>query len=244
MSPGPLLATPSPTSSFQPYTQHQTLLCRYDAVLTEHLRPKGSRNATLLEALTALTGGPPALVLTPYGPDVTGMAALRVGLGTDAELVKSGWRIGSKSTDVGLCARVMGRLSLPNSVATERRVLEVVLAAVDACLGAYPSSREQDEHELMELQQRVAALKQRQGAAGTNESGPGGLDDLGRLQLRIGVLRALVSEKSALLGCKETVLEWQQQIEQLVATAGSAGAVSAQQLAAIYESASDADDVF
>lgn len=220
------------------------LRCRYDAVLSQHLKPRGSRNAALLEALTTLTGGPPALVLTPYGPDLTGMAALRAGMGSDAELVKAGWRIGSKGTDVELCARVMGRLSMPSSVATERRVLEVVQTAVDTCLGAYPASREQDEQELEVLQQQVAAWKQQGQPAGDSSNSCDGLSQSGGLQLRIGVLQALISEKSALIGCRDVVTGWQQQIEQLVAAAGAPGAVNMQQLAAIFESVSDSDEGF
>ncbi|WIA29874.1 hypothetical protein OEZ86_012343 [Tetradesmus obliquus] len=72
---------------------------RYDALLSQHLQPRGPRNAALLEALTTLTGGPPALVLTPSGPDVTCMAALRAGIASDAELIKAGWRSGSKGSD-------------------------------------------------------------------------------------------------------------------------------------------------
>lgn len=215
--------------------------CRYDAVLRDHVKPRGSRNAALLDALTALTGGPPALVLTPFGPDVTGMAALRAGLGSDAELVKAGWRIGSKGSDTELCARVMGRLSLPSSLGTERRVLEAVVEAADACLSAYPSSKEQDELELHQLQQR---LKQQGVGSSSDAAADGGLTQTGQLQLRLGVLQALISEKTALIGCRETVLGWQQQIEQLAAAAGSPAGVSAQQLAAVYEAGSDSDDGF
>lgn len=207
--------------------------------MDEHVKPRGSRNAALLEALTTLTGGAPALVLTPYGPDVTCMAALRAGLGSDAELIKAGWRIGSKGTDVELCARVMGRLSTPSTLATERRVLECVLQAVDTCLSAYPASVEQDEQELHQLQQQLdAAMQGQQATASSGSSG----DKLQQTQLRVGVLRALVSEKTALLGCRETVLGWQQQIEQLAAGAGSsAAAVNAQQLAAVYESGAEGE---
>eukprot|EP00878_Enallax_costatus_P025743 GHUV01027569.1.p1 GENE.GHUV01027569.1~~GHUV01027569.1.p1 ORF type:complete len:479 (+),score=142.47 GHUV01027569.1:685-2121(+) len=224
---------------------------RYDAVLQDHLKPRGSRNAALLEALTTLTGGPPALVFTPYGPDVTGMAALRAGLGSDAELVKAGWRIGSKGSDVELCARVMGRLCMPSSVGTERRVLETVLRAVDTCLAAYPSTLEQDEQELQHLQPQAADHHQQQqqeqqqasGAANGDGSSSGSSTESGNEQLRIGVLRALISEKSALVGCREVVAGWQQQIEQLVAAAGSAAAVTSQQLAAVYEAGSDSEDI-
>ncbi|KAF6255861.1 hypothetical protein COO60DRAFT_168180 [Scenedesmus sp. NREL 46B-D3] len=215
---------------------------RYDALLFQHLQPRGSRNAALLEALTALTGGPPALVLTPSGPDVTCMAALRAGLASDAELIKAGWRSGSKGSDVELCARVMGRLSVPVSLATERRVLQLLDKAVQTCSAAYPSSIECDRQELQ--QQLVQQQQQQQAVGDAGSTGDNAADSIAaeHMQVRIGVLRALISEKSALLDCAEAVAAWQAALEALAAGAGSSiqAQVSAKQLAAVY--GSDGDD--
>lgn len=77
---------------------------------------------TSLTPPTTLSGNPPIVSLTPSGPDPMGLAVLRAGLGSDAELVQAGWRTGSSVEDVSLCARVMGRLGQPRSLATEQKV--------------------------------------------------------------------------------------------------------------------------
>jgi hypothetical protein len=163
------------------------------------------------------------------------MAALRAGLASDAELIKAGWRSGSKGSDVELCARVMGRLSVPVSLATERKVLQLLEKAVQACTAAYPASIEADRQELQQLQQQQ---QQQHAAGGSMES-----DSLEaeHLQIRIGVLRALISEKTALAGCAEAVAEWQAAVAALAA-GGSGAQPTAEQLAAVYGSSSDDDD--
>jgi hypothetical protein len=164
------------------------------------------------------------------------MAALRAGLASDAELIKAGWRSGSKGSDVELCARVMGRLSVPVSLATERRVLQLLDKAVQACVAAYPSSIDADKQELQQL------VQQQQQGSNSKEESP----DAERLQIRIGVLRALLSEKTALLGCADAVAAWQAAVEALAAGAGGSGGGAAQltpeQLAAVYGSGSEDDD--
>lgn len=192
---------------------------RYDAVVTEHLQPRSSRNKALLEALTTLTGNPPIVSLTPSGPDPMGLAVLRAGLGSDAELVQAGWRTGSSAADVSLCARVMGRLGQPRSVATEQKVLAVLQTVVEGCLGAYPSTLQQDEAELGQLLEQ----QQQQGAGGQAAM---------QQQIRTAMLKGLISEKAALIGTQEVLSDWQQQLVGLKAK--GAAAVKPEQIAAIY----------
>jgi sRNA-binding carbon storage regulator CsrA len=165
------------------------------------------------------------------------MAALRAGLASDAELIKAGWRSGSKGSDVQLCARVMGRLSAPVSLATERCVLQLLEKAVQVCVAAYPASTQADRQELQQLVQQ-----QQQQHAGSSSSAIS--IDAERVQIRVGVLRALISEKTALLGCAEAVAAWQASLEALAAEAGggSGAQLTPQQLAAVYGSDSDDDD--
>jgi hypothetical protein len=68
--------------------------------------------------------------------------------------------------------------------------------------------------------------------------------DAERVQIRVGVLRALISEKTALLGCAEAVAAWQAALAALASGAGSgSGAqLTPQQLAAVYGSDGDDDD--
>jgi hypothetical protein len=168
------------------------------------------------------------------------MAALRAGLASDAELIKAGWRSGSRGSDVELCARVMGRLSAPVSLATERRVLQLLEAAVQACVAAYPASIQDDRQELQQLQQQQ---QHQQGDAGSDTSVS---LDTEHAQIRVGVLRALISEKTALLGCADAVAAWQAALEALAAGAGSGSGSGAQltpqQLAAVYGSDGDDED--
>jgi hypothetical protein len=178
-----------------------------------------------------------------------GLAVLRAGLSSDAELIQSGWRIGSTAADVGLCARVMGRLGQPRSLGTEGRVLGVLLGAVEACLAAYPSSLQQDLDELAQLEAAAAAgaedaqqQQQQQVAGGLPEDGQQGRQqqqqqqagagpiDLQRL-IRISILKGLVSEKEALVGSQGVLQDWQQQLQQLVG--GSSGPVKPEQLEAL-----------
>jgi Rubisco LSMT substrate-binding len=201
------------------YTAHPR---SYDAVMGEHLSPRGSRNAALLAALEQLTGGPPALVLTARGPDVTCRAALRAGLASDAELVRAGWRSGAGAGDVGLCARVMGRLSTPTSLPTERRLLSVLAAAVAACMAAYPTTAEADAAEL---------------AAAAAALGPDEMSAPLEARVRVGVLRALLSEKAALAGAARAVTAWSEHLDELAASGASP---SAEDLAAVY--GDDEDD--
>lgn len=191
--------------------------------MTDHLKPRGPRNAALLSALTALTGNPPIVSLSPSGPDPMGLAVLRAGLASDAELIQAGWRTGSTASDVGLCARVMGRLGVPKSAATEQKVLAVLAAAVEVCLGVYPSSIQQDQAELEQLQQQ-----QQQG-----EEVKGADSSLMLQQVRISMLKGLISEKSALIGSRETLASLQEQLSRLAA---GGGAVKAEQLTALYVS--------
>lgn len=240
---------------------------RYDLVMTDHLQPRGSRNTTLLSALEGLTGNPPIVSLTPHGPDAMGLAVLRAALATDAELIQAGWRTGSTAENVGLCARVMARLGAPKSVGTEGRVLGVLEGAVEACLAAYPSSIEQDEAELVQL---VGALSSSTTQQQHGQDGGGEVieqqqqqhEEVGQQsaaaaaaapvvvdmqqQVRASILRGLISEKSALVGSREVLLEWQQQLKSLAA--GGAGSssgravVKPEQIAAIYELHSSSDD--
>jgi hypothetical protein len=169
---------------------------------------------------------------------VTCIAALRAGVASDAELIKAGWRSGSKGSDVELCARVMGRLSVPVSLATERRVLQLLETAVQACGAAYPASIQDDRQELQQLLERQ---QQQPGDAGSDTAAS---MDAERVQIRVGVLRALISEKTALLGCAEAVAAWQAALAALASGAGSgSGAqLTPQQLAAVYGSDGDDDD--
>jgi hypothetical protein len=213
-----------------------------------------------MEALQVLTGGSLAASLTPTGPDVTTLAAVRACVASDAELIKTGWRLGSKSSDVHLCARVMGRLSVPLSAATEQRVLEQLQQLVDACITTYPSSIQQDEAELQHLLQQ----QQQQGDSLSNGSNGGSAastasssfdgcdkDDMRQQRLiKAGILRALISEKTALLSCREVLSLWvqllgdlvvqqqqlQQQQRQQASPRTAAASLSSEQLAAaVYE---------
>lgn len=202
---------------------------RYDMVMTDHLKPRGSRNTALLTALQALTGNPPIVSVTPAGPDAMGLAVLRAAFASDAELIQAGWRTGSTGMDVALCARVMGRLGQPKSVATEQRVLGVLGEAAEACLQAYPSSMQQDE---AELQQLVQQHKQQEAEGDGVKSQQGSQQQDSMLQqVRASMLRGLISEKAALEGSREVLKSWQAQLQQLAAAGGS---VKPEKLAAIY----------
>jgi len=196
---------------------------RYDLNMSDHLKPRGPRNAALLSALTALTGNPPIVSLSPSGPDPMGLAVLRAGLASDSELIQAGWRTGSTASDVGLCARVMGRLGVPKSAATEQKVLAVLASAVEACLAVYPSSIQQDQAELEQLQEQVQQQQQGEEVKGADSSSM-------LQQVRISMLKGLISEKSALIGSREVLASLQQQLARLAA----GGAVKAEQLNALY----------
>lgn len=58
-----------------------------------------------------------------------------------------GWRVKATAADVSLACRVMGKLSAPVSDTNEQRLLDALGGFVNAALGAYPSSREEDEQE-------------------------------------------------------------------------------------------------
>jgi hypothetical protein len=152
-----------------------------------------------------------------------GLAVLRAGLASDAELIQAGWRTGSTAADVGLCARVMARLGQPKSLATEQKVLGVLQGAVAACLGAYPSSQQQDEAELQKQQQQQEEVGV---VAGDVQQ-----------QIRVAMLKGLISEKSALAGSAEVLQAWQQGLSGLAAAAG--GPVKPEQIAAVYDHADD-----
>jgi hypothetical protein len=171
---------------------------RYDAELGTHLTPRGRRNEALLAALAGLTGCGPGAAFTREGPDAMSLAMVRAGLATDAELVAAGWRLTATGRDVGLCARVMGALGGPQSLATEARVIGVLAGVVDAALAAFPSSLAQDEEELQQLAAGSGAQQQ---------------------QLRAGILRGLVSEKVALLASQAVLRGWAAQLTAL----GAAG---------------------
>lgn len=194
---------------------------RYDAVpatvLPGGLQQRGPRNAALLQALEALTGGPPVLSFTPSGPDSMALALVRATLAGDAELVSSGWRVSSKAGDVGACAKVMGRLtSTPLGLSTEQAVIALLQRVVAAALAAYPSSMADDEAELAHL---CAA----QGGAQDPE------------QLRACILRALVSEKAALTGSASVLSQWASQLAELAGARARGGVVKADQVSAVYD---------
>jgi hypothetical protein len=110
----------------------------------------------------------------------------------------------------------MGRLGQPKSVATEQKVLTVLQVAVDACSGAYPSTLQQDEAELEQLlqQQQQDGLK----ASGVDM----------QQQIRVAMLKGLISEKTALMGSRDVLGEWQQQM------AGLPKGVKPEQIADVY----------
>lgn len=160
-----------------------------------------------------------------------GLAVLRAGLATDAELIQAGWRTGSTAADVGLCARTMGRLVQPKSLATEQKVLGVLQGAVDACLGAYPSSLQQDQAELQQLSGETAAAA---AAAGTHDQQQ---RQEGEQQLiRVAMLKGLISEKVALVEAKGVLGGWLQQLGEMK------GTVKPEQIAVIYAHCDESED--
>jgi hypothetical protein len=167
---------------------------------------------------------------------------LRAGLASDAELVQAGWRAGSAG-DVGLCARVMGRLGqAPRSLGTEGRVVGALLAAVEGVLRGYPHSLEQDEAELQQLEggeaQAEAGLGALQPQQQAGAAAAGGVEQREQQQrarlIRVSILKGLVSEKQALVGSRAVLQGWQAALQQLGASGGAA-AVTPEQLAAVYE---------
>jgi hypothetical protein len=92
---------------------------------------------------------------------------------------------------------------------------------VDACLGAYPSTLQQDEAELGQL------LQQQQ------QHGPEAVGVDMQQQIRVAMLKGLISEKTALAGSKEVLQEWQQQL------AGLPKGVKPEQIAAVYADSED-----
>lgn len=176
---------------------------RYDAVPAEIAAPRGARNAALLQALARLQGEGSLLALGPEGPDVTGLTALRAALAGDAELVRAGWRVRASPSDVGGAARALGRLSRPESAATEAAVLAALAGFCARALAAYPSTLADDEAELAALLESGRSAASGGGGGG----GDGGDDDEARA--RVATLRALISEKRALAGSAAAVAEWQ-----------------------------------
>jgi len=191
----PTLNTRCDTTPNHPNIQH-----RYDAVPSQIAKPKGSRNAALLEALDRLQGEGSLLALGRAGPDTTGLTVLRATLATEAELVRAGWRVRAGPRDVGLAARTLGRLSQPESVATETVVLSALSAYCRSALQGYPTALEEDEAEMAQI-----IAEQQQGGGGAGEQQQQQQQHYSRLQ----VLRALVSEKRALTGTAAAVAEWQ-----------------------------------
>jgi hypothetical protein len=114
----------------------------------------------------------------------------------------------------------MGRLGQPKSVATEQKVLTVLQVAVDACLGAYPNTLQQDEAELEQLLQQQQQQQQQDGLKAS------GVDV--QQQIRVAMLKGLISEKTALMGSRDVLGEWQQQM------AGLPKGVKPEQIAAVY----------
>lgn len=98
------------------------------------------------------------------------------------------------------------------------QVLAVLQTVVEGCLGAYPSTLQQDEAELGQL------FEQQQQDAG-------GQADM-QQQIRAAMLKGLISEKAALAGTQEVLCDWQQQLAGLKAK--GAAAVKPEQIAAIY----------
>lgn len=87
-------------------------------------------------------------------------------------------------------------------------------------MGAYPSTLQQDETELGQL---LAKQQQQQDV--------GGQADM-QQQIRVAMLKGLISEKAALAGTQEVLSDWQQQLAGLKAK--GAAAVKPEQIAAIY----------
>jgi hypothetical protein len=126
----------------------------------------------------------------------------------------------------------MGRLVQPKSLATEQKVLGVLLGAVDACLGAYPSSLQQEQTELQQLSGETAAAAA--AAAGTEDQQQ---QQRGEQQLiRVAMLKGLISEKVALVAAKDVLGGWLQQL------GGLQGTVKPEQIAAIYAHGDDSED--
>lgn len=130
---------------------------RYDAAPQDIARPRGPRNAALLAALDRLQGEGAMLPLGRAGPDETGLTLLRASLAGDAELVRAGWRPRAGPGDVALAARAMGRLSAPESRATEAALLAALAAFVAAAAAAYPTAVAEDEAEAAALEAEARA---------------------------------------------------------------------------------------
>lgn len=173
--------------------------CRYDALPSDIASPRGPRNRSLLAALDGLQGEGSLLPLGPSGPDTTGLTVLRAALATEAELVRSGWRLKAGPRDTGLAARALGRLSEPGGAATEAAVLGALEQYCSRALAAYPTTLQQDETEMGAI---IEHQKQLQGQNGH-------VEQQRERHLRLQVLRALVSEKRALTGTAAAVAEWQ-----------------------------------
>jgi hypothetical protein len=123
----------------------------------------------------------------------------------------------------------MARLGQPKSLATEQKVLGVLQGAVEACLGAYPSSQQQDQAELQQLQQQQQQQQQEGGA--TAGDVPADVQQ----QIRTALLKGLISEKAALTGSAEVLQAWQQGLAGLAA----GGPVKPEQIAAVYDHSDD-----
>ncbi|MEW5299247.1 MAG: hypothetical protein WDW36_002280 [Sanguina aurantia] len=104
---------------------------------------RASRNRALLEALEKMQG-PARVVLSPDGPDEILLATVRASLATDAELVRSGWRIRATADETESACRVMAKLSEPISSASEAKVLQHLATYVQLQQSKYPSTLEED----------------------------------------------------------------------------------------------------
>jgi hypothetical protein len=153
-----------------------------DVPCAEAAAPRGPRNRALLEALAALQGRDAVVAVGAEGPDQAAVLYMRAALATDAELVRAGWRIKATAADADLACRVMGALAEPASEPTEAAVLAGFERLVLTLLGRYPTSLQADEAELARP-----------------DTPP----------LRAAALRALASEKRALLGAQAAVATWQ-----------------------------------
>jgi len=163
-------------------TNHRTMINPHDIAA-----PRSGRAKTLLEAMQHLQGGEEVrLVLSHRGPDASVLTWIRAALGSDAELIRAGWRVKATKLDVGLACKVMGTLGQPTNEKREMEVLEALHAAVLRAQAAYPTSLEED---LQELQRQDLTWRQR--------------------QMRMG----LASEKQALQGCLRTVQGWQAKLD-------------------------------
>jgi hypothetical protein len=130
---------------------------------------------------------------------------LRASLAGEAELVRAGWRVRAGPRDVGAAARALGRLSNPESAATEGALLAALAAYCDQALAGYPSTLAQDEEEAARLEAEVAETSEQQQPRPFAEQ----TQQQQERHLRLQVLRALIAEKRCLTGTAAAVSGWQ-----------------------------------